>query len=126
MKITLNGKEYPLNFGIGFIHTLDGYFHDEDNPAEFGTGVNMIWLQSQNGNPYPMFQALRASLQGEFDLTENEFDKWVDGLESDKEYTSFFKEFFKTLETKRMTGNIIATYKKNLAKLQKMVEAEQK
>ncbi|GAK31004.1 hypothetical protein WOSG25_061340 [Weissella oryzae SG25] len=126
MKITLNGEEHKLNFGLRFVRELDKEYSVDMDGIKYGTGVNMVWLKLQSSDPYVMYQALRAALAGDIELTEDMFDSWVDSLEDDKAYTAFFAELMKTLETQRQTGTLVATYKKNLAKLQKIADKESK
>lgn len=125
MKITLNGTEYPLNFGVGFIRALDKIYGVGIVNVEYGLGVNSVYMKMQSSDPYALFETLQAALTGEHDLTEEEFDQWVDSLESDKVYTSFFKELLTNLETRRQTGTLISNYKKTLKKIEKEMKKEQ-
>lgn len=126
MKITLNGTEYQLHFGVGFVRALDKIHSVDVGGIEYGTGVNMTYMKLQGSNPYILFQTLQAALIGEYDLTEEDFDKWVDSLESDKAYTSFFKELLTNLEKQRQTGTLISNYKKTLKDLEKQAESQAK
>lgn len=119
MKITLNQKEYKLNFGVGFVIALDKQYNTELLDIEFGTGVNTMYMRLQSDNPSALYEVLKATLVGQYELTETDFDAWVDSLESDEAYTSFFKELLTNLETRRQTGRLIANYKKVLNDLEK-------
>jgi len=41
MQLTINGKEYDLNFGIGFLRELDKKYFIERNGAKFGNSMEM-------------------------------------------------------------------------------------
>lgn len=124
MKITLNGTEYPLHFGVGFVRALDKIYSVDMDGIEYGTGVNMTYMKLQGSNPFILFQTLQAALIGEYDLTEADFDNWVDSLESDGAYTGFFKELLKNLEKQRQTGTLIKNYKKVLKQMTKAAEEQ--
>lgn len=122
MKINLKGKEYQLNFGIGFIHAMDQIYNTEVGGIEYGTGVNTIYIKLQGTNPYDIFLAIQAALKNEYDFTEEDFDEWVESFKSDKEYVGFIKELSKTLETQRSTGNLIKAYKQGMKQIEKELQ----
>lgn len=126
MDINLKGQRYKLHFGIGFIKELDEIFKSEVMDIEFGTGVNTIYVKLQSPNPYPLYQALHAALNTQIDLTEEDFDEWVDSLPNEKTFTDFFDKFVKELEMQRQTKPLILRYKKTLAEMAKKVQEETK
>lgn len=119
MKITIDGTEYKLHFGVAFIHELDEKHNFKTAGGTFGTGVNNIYARLQTPNPYPLYEALHAALITQIDLTEDQFDDWVDSLKSVKEFTDFFDKFVKQLETQRQTKPLITNYKKVMKDLEK-------
>lgn len=114
MEITLNEKKYKLHFGIGFVKELDEKYSTEVFNTKFGAGVNTIYAKLQTPNPYPLYQALHAALNTQIDLTEENFDNWVDGLPDDKPYTEFLGKVLHEMETSPQTKFLISAYKKQL------------
>ena len=123
MEITIQGKTYPLHFGMRFIKELDDKYN-VDQGVKFGTGVKTIYSRLNTSDPYALFEALHASLNTKdgFNLTVDQFEKWVDSLESDEEYVDFFDKFVTALSTARMTKPLIEAADKDTETVQKMME----
>lgn len=123
MEITLNGKNYPLHFGMKFIKELDDKYN-QDNGIKMGTGVQTIYARLNSSDPFAMFEALHASLNTEdgIDLTETMFEDWVDELPNDKAYTDFFEKYVKELKKARLTRQLIKQSDKDTEAVRKMME----
>lgn len=123
MYVKIDGKNYELHFGVRFVRELDKKYSIE-GPVEFGTGVNNIYARLQSPNPYALYEALHAALQPDLDLTEKEFDIWVDSFKSEQEYTRFFGLFTKELKNHRQTRPLVKNYEKVMNEVKKQFEKE--
>lgn len=65
-----------------------------------------MYMRLQSDNPSALYEVLKATLVGQYDLTETDFDAWVDSLESDEAYTSFSKRVAYELRDSTSNGPI--------------------
>ncbi|HJE96319.1 MAG TPA: tail assembly chaperone [Ligilactobacillus acidipiscis] len=123
MEITLEGKTYPLHFGLKFIKELDEKYN-QNQGIKFGIGVKTIYARLNSSDPFAMYEALHAALNTEdgVDLTESMFEDWVDDLPNDKAYTDFFDKFVKEFKSARMTKPLIKQSDKDTKAVEKMME----
>lgn len=123
MFVKIEGKNYPLHFGIGFVRELDTKYKT-GTEVEFGTGVTSIYARLQSPNPYALYEAMHAALMPELDLTEEQFDAWVDGFNSEREYVNFFGRFVKELKKARQTKPLIRNYEQIVKEILKKNQEE--
>lgn len=124
MKITLNGKDYQLYFGIRFIRELDKKYWFGEETVKFASGLENAWFKLQAGDLVMLNDVIAAALSTQITFTDANFDAWYVTL-TDKQITEICDELVKNLERQPMTKKRVLTYKKNLAALSGQEEAEE-
>ncbi|WP_125606724.1 tail assembly chaperone [Lapidilactobacillus bayanensis] len=122
MKITLNGKEYQLYFGVRFIRELDKKYWFGEASVPFGAGLENAWYKLQAGDLVILNDVIAAALATQITFTDGDFDNYFETL-TDKNVTDMCDELVKNLERQPMTKKRVLTYKKNLAALANPDEA---
>ncbi|MBD8006530.1 tail assembly chaperone [Bacillus norwichensis] len=61
MKLMINGKEYEMKFGIGFIKKLDQIYPASMNGVEFGMGIEQSMFYFKTKNPTVLFNVIKAA-----------------------------------------------------------------
>ncbi|MEQ7302958.1 tail assembly chaperone [Enterococcus avium] len=115
MKITLNGNDYSLYFGIRFIRELDQKYFFGGEEIQFGTGVQTAWLKLANYDPVILNDVLAAALSTQFTFTDKDFDDFY-ATQTEKQIKELCEELGKNLERWPMTAPKIKQYKANLKK----------
>lgn len=88
MELTIDGKKYELNFGIGFVHELDKIAGMKSNGISMGMSLmltipafeafdpmalyNILYAGTHADNPRPSGEAIEGYLDG---LTDAKIDK---------------------------------------------------
>ena len=126
MEVVIDNQSYKLHFGVRFVEELDKKSSLDAGPIKFGTGVTSIYAKLHSPNPYPMYEALHAALITQIDLTEDQFDVWVDSFKTDKQYENFFDKFIKELKNARQTKFLIRNYEQQMQELTKEAETAEK
>lgn len=123
MEIKIQGKVYPLHFGMKFVRELDKKYN-QDQGIKFGIGVKTIYARLNSSDPFALYEALHASLNGDdgIDVTMDMFDEWVNSLPDDDGYTDFFEEYVTALKNARMAKPLIEAADKDTAAVEKMME----
>lgn len=60
MNLTIEGKEYQLEFGLGFIRELDKSYTIKADGMEFGMGVESAVSYLAMENPTVLFEIIKA------------------------------------------------------------------
>lgn len=61
MDLTIGGRDYKLQFGILFNHTLDEFYKQEVEGMQFGMGVEMAYVYLSNGNVGGVYNVIKAA-----------------------------------------------------------------
>ena len=61
MDLKINGKDYPLSFGLDFIAALDGKHYVEPNGIKLGQGLTAAVANIQLGNPTILIDLIQAA-----------------------------------------------------------------
>lgn len=115
MKITLNGKDYQLKFGVRFIRELDKKYFFGPEEIHFGTGVQSAFQKLQSHDPVMLFDVLAASLATQTTFTDGDFDAFFEA-KNEQEINDLFADLVKNLERQPMTAAKIKEYKANIKK----------
>lgn len=60
-SIEINGKEFELNFGIGFVNQLDEMYKSSGNGIELGTGLQYAVIYLKDYNPAQLANMIFAA-----------------------------------------------------------------
>lgn len=61
MNLNIGGKDYTLEFGLGFIAEIDKTYTQEMNGIEFGLGIEMVNMYLSNENPLAVFNVIKCA-----------------------------------------------------------------
>lgn len=125
MKITLNGKDYQLKFGVRFIRELDEKYFFGPEEVHFGTGVQTAFIKLQKNDPVILADVLSAALATQMTFTDGDFDAFFE-TKNEQEITDLCAELVKNLERQPMTAPKIRDYKANVKKAADQVKAQAK
>lgn len=112
MNITINGKEYELEFGLKFIYEMDKAYTIKQGGAEFGMGIESAITYLAMRNPTVLQQIIKAgtshlkSKPSDQDI-ENELLKIAEKGSLDK----LFKDVMKAMESAPFLKQKIKMYK---------------
>ena len=117
MKITYQGKDHELYFGIAFIRELDKKYWLGDAAAPFGVGVESAWLQLNRQNMVMLSDVIAAGLVTEMTFTDKDFDQLFTEVGEDT-LIKLCAELVKNLEAAPMTRSRVKIYKASLKAVQ--------
>ena len=60
MELTINGKNYELKFGLGFINAIDNIYTQEMHGVSFGMGLELLNTYLRLGRPTALFNVIKA------------------------------------------------------------------
>ena len=115
MKITLNGTDYQLRFGVRFVRELDEKYFFGPEEVHFGTGVQTAFIKLQKNDPVILADVLSAALSTQMTLTDGDFDMFYE-TKNEQEIADLCAELVKNLERQPMTAPKIKEYKANIKK----------
>lgn len=64
MQLTINGKDYELKFGIGFIRELDKVYGIETNGVHFGMGIQAAYPMLTSFSVSALSDIIRCAIKG--------------------------------------------------------------
>lgn len=117
MKITYQGVDHNLYFGIAFVRELDKKYWLGDPAAPFGVGVESAWLQLSRFNFVTLNDVIAAGLVTEMTFTDKDFDQFFAEMGEPK-MKKLCEELVKNLEAAPMTKSRVKVYKNNLKQVQ--------
>lgn len=121
MKISINGKEYPIHMGLAFVRELDKRYTQQFAGVEFGHGIGKTFLALTQYNPVALCDLILAGTitlsdqPSESDI-EKEMASWDENLVVEK-YAAFLDALAENSLTRAQVGQIAIT--------QLMIEANQ-
>lgn len=122
MIIELKGKEMELNFGVGFIRSIDKKTEQTITSngynQKFSEGIAAYIPQLILENPVFLADLIDSALwkyKGAF--KETDIDEYIDGLDSEA-YSKLFEDILAELEEANATRKVVKKMKEELAKNQ--------
>lgn len=106
MTIEINGKIYPLRFGIKFLKEID----------QGGEGLIMAVAGLLDEDPIEIFRLLKAATNTYDDITDQDLD---DYLELEADLNQLVKDFLLILPAMNTTRKIVKTSLPSLRKMTK-------
>lgn len=113
MKITVNGKEFQLYFGIKFIRELDAKYWFGEETVKFGAGLENAWFKLQSHDLVILNDVLAAALSTQFVFTDADFDNFF-AAQTEEQLDQLYVDLVKNLETQPMTVKRVKQYEANL------------
>lgn len=104
-SIEINGKEFELNFGIGFVNQLDEMYKSSGNGIELGTGLQYAVIYLKDYNPAQLANMLVAATRfakGQKPTTEA-IENWLVEKGENDELEAVFDAFLEKLKTSGLT-----------------------
>lgn len=93
MELTINGKEYELNFGLGFIREMDKLHEQQMQGISFGIGLEMMTAQLEMGRPTILLDIIKAGTAHlKRKPTAKEVEQYLEEKALDGELENLFKE----------------------------------
>jgi len=101
-EITINGKEYPIKFGLRFIRELDKIYNIDEKGLRFGVGLTVIAqrLAMLDVTVIPTIIKLALSKEDSKNITMEMLDEWV---ENQDDLGALCENFIIKLETSKAT-----------------------
>lgn len=101
-EITINGKEYPIKFGLKFIRELDKIYNIDQKGLRFGVGLTVIAqrLAMLDVTVIPTIIKLALSKEDSKNITMEMLDEWV---ENQDDLGALCENFIIKLETSKAT-----------------------
>lgn len=101
-QIEINGTNYDLNFGIGFIREMDKRYEVNGNGVSFGMGIQAAVVYLQDYNPVILADIIQsATITSRVRPTIGQIEQWIEQQGDDLEKA--FDDFLSTLKTAPMT-----------------------
>ena len=111
MKITINGKEQELNFGVRFVRELDKVAGMEAGGMSLGMGLTKSLPALNAYDPAVLSDVIySATFRNSPRVGRNDVDDYLDGLTSVKEFEKLFDDVSK--EVKK--ANVLKVALKNM------------
>ena len=93
-ELTINGKTYEFNFGMGFIRQIDPKHVQKTNGIAQNIGLYVEMAKVLDGDIVALYECLRMANKGYTPrLEQADFDKWIEDPSTDIE------DVFKTVES---------------------------
>lgn len=116
MDLTINGKEYHLQFGLKFIRELDKTYTQKADGMEFGLGIETAIPYLKMENPVVLYELIKAGTshlksKPSNDDIENELLKFAEEGKLEK----LFKDIEKAMEDSAFLKQKMKKFKKAAA-----------
>lgn len=123
MVVTINGTDYNVKFGIGFIRELDKkYFTQSQSGLKFGMGMEVKIPMLLTKDVITLAEFLHTgTCTEEKRPTQKEIDEYIDSVES---IESLFEEVVEELKKQNATKLKIAEVEKALAEQEEELKAK--
>lgn len=120
MNLTINGKDYTLNFGIKFIREVDKQTETVTNGIKFSTGLNPILSQLVQGSITALADIIKyATITNATRPSADEIDEYIDSLSAD-EYDTLVENVLETIKESNAGRKAFLAVKKEEAKQAEM------
>lgn len=118
MILNIEGKDYELNVGIGFIKKLDDKYYINDNNIKFGTGLNYLLTNLKLYNAVVLAEGIALAAG----ISQEKAEAYIDKLSMD-ELKQVYADFFHLLKTTPSTALQIEEAERELKKKDELTEA---
>lgn len=120
MNLTINGKDYTLNFGIKFIREVDKQTETVTNGIKFSTGLNPILSQLVQGSITALADIIKyATITNTSRPSADEIDEYIDSLSAD-EYDTLVENVLEAIKESNAGRKAFLAVKKEEAKQAEM------
>lgn len=120
MNLTINGKDYTLNFGIKFIREVDKQTETVTNGIKFSTGLNPILSQLVQGSITALADIIKyATITNATRPSADEIDEYIDSLSAD-EYDTLVENVLETIKESNAGRKAFLAVEKEEAKQAEM------
>lgn len=114
MQFTVNGKDYDLNFGVGFVRKMDDLATVSKNGVEFGVGFQTTLSKLLSGNVASLSDVIRCAIKGK-KFKQTEIDDAIDEYaDVNGELDTLFDEVEEELGKKPSTQKTYNMMKENI------------
>lgn len=113
MNLTINGKEYTLNFGLKFIREMDKVYTVENKGIKLAMGVESAMSYLSMQNPTVLFEIIKAGtahLKGR--PTGTEIENELEKIANEDKLDRLFKDIQEALEEAPFLKSKIKQFKK--------------
>lgn len=115
MNITINDKEYELNFGIGFLRELDNLAGIKSQGVSMGMGLTMTIPALEGYDPLALINVIYAGTHATSPRPSMEdVENYLNSFKTDKEIEKTYSDVMKELKKSplvRFTINRLTTNK---------------
>lgn len=118
MILNIDGKDYELNVGIGFIKKLDDKYYINENNIKFGTGLNYLLSNLKLYNAVVLAEGIALAAG----ISQEKAEAYIETLNMD-ELKRMYADFFHLLKTTPTTALQIEEAERELKKKDELVEA---
>lgn len=120
MNLTINGKDYALNFGIKFIREVDKQTETITNGIKFSTGLNPILSQLVQGSITALADIIKyATITNASRPSADEIDEYIDSLSAD-EYDTLVENVLEAIKESNAGRKAFLAVKQEEAKQAEM------
>lgn len=125
MQLTINNKDYELNFGLKFIRSLDKAYTQQIEGMEFSMGLQQANIYLNMKNPDALFKVIRAALSHLNTVPSNdELEGYLEGVYTDGKDEKLFKDIQAAMEQSPFLKRQMENLKKEQKKHQKQPTKE--
>lgn len=119
MKFKIAGKETKLKFGLKFCRELDKVYRVDYEGLEFGMGVNLAFMNLNQGNPVGLAEVIKASSAHE-GYTEEQIDNAIeDYAEKEGDLSKIFDQVLDEMGKSEVVKHTINQFKETNQKTEK-------
>nr|DAU45906.1 MAG TPA: tail assembly chaperone [Bacteriophage sp.] len=102
--ITINDKDYTLNFGFDFLRVLDERYSINQNGVAFGFGVQHAVVDLQQKNPLVLLDLIQAGAATERQKPSVEgIERFVEREAENGRLDNLFEDFLSQLQKQPLT-----------------------
>lgn len=103
-SLEINGKEYPLSFGIDFIREMDKRYHIDAQGFPLGAGLQSAVIYLIQENPVVLEDIILSATHTLKSVPRKaDIEKWVEEQAENDTLEQVFSDFLSALKTAPMT-----------------------
>lgn len=114
MNITINGKEYTLEFGLKFIREMDKAYTIETKGMTFAMGIESAMSYLSMKNPIVLYEIIKAGTSHlKSKPSSDEIEDALTKIAEEDKLDKFYKDVQKAMEEAPFLKSKIKEFKKN-------------
>lgn len=117
MKLTINGKDCELKYGLSFIGEIDEMYKQKSNGMEIAVGLDMLALYMSTSNPVALRNAIQAGtshMSGR--PSQREINEYLEQVAEKDELDQLFEDVLNEMEVAPFLKKKFKDIKKEMEK----------